>query len=85
VDIADSQLEIEMVPASDFDARHLGVKRGEMVVQVNSLDYDATAKVVGFIRTVVRAENFFFAVDMHRKSGAPTRRPLTELVAGAGD
>jgi hypothetical protein len=55
------------------------------MVQVNSLDYDASGRVVGFIRTSVRAENFFFAVDMHRKSGSPSRRPLTELVAGAGD
>jgi GntR family transcriptional regulator len=85
VDVTDSQLEIEVVPASEFGARHLGVKRGDLMVQVNSLDYDASGRVVGFIRTSVRAENFFFAVDMHRKSGSPSRRPLTELVAGAGD
>jgi GntR family transcriptional regulator len=85
VDITDSQLEIEVAPATEFDARHLVVKRGDLLVQVNSLDHDANGRVVGFIRTVVRAENFFFAVDMHRKSGVPSRRPLTELVAGASD
>ncbi len=85
VDITDSQLEIEVVPASKLDAEHLGVKRGEPVVQVNSLDSDATGRVVGFVRPAVRAENFYFAVDMHRKGRAPSRRPLTELVAGASD
>ena len=81
VEITDSQLEMDVVPISKFEAEHLGVSRGTPVVQVNSLDSDASGRVVGFIRTVVRTEHFFFAVDMHRKSGDTTRRPLSELAA----
>jgi hypothetical protein len=47
---------------------------------VSSVDFSPTGKV-GFNRTVVRSEHFYFAADMHRKTGAPTRRPLSELVA----
>lgn len=85
VDITDSQLEIEVTPASKTEAEYLEVTKGTALVQVNSLDSDANGRVVGFIRTVVRADHFFFAVDMHRKAGIGARRPLTELVARGGD
>lgn len=85
VDITDSQLEIEIVSASMAEAEHLGLAEGASVVQVNSLDSDATGRVIGFTRTVVRVDHFFFAVDMHRKAGAGMRRPLTELVARGRD
>jgi GntR family transcriptional regulator len=81
VDITDSQLEIDVATASDFEARHLGVEPGTPLIQVSSLDSDAAGRVIGFTRTVVRTEHFFFAVDMKRRGGSVTRRPLTELVA----
>jgi len=84
VDITDSQLEIDVTGASHFESDHLGLKRGTSLVQVSSLDFSATGRV-GFTRTVVRPEHFFFAVDMHRKSGAPTRRPLSELATRGND
>ncbi len=83
VDITDSQLEIEVVPSTGFESEHLGIESGTPVVQVNSLESDGGGRVVGFIRTVVRSEHFFFAVDMRRKAGGNTRRPLAELVAKA--
>ena len=42
-----------------------------------------SGRVVGFIRTVVRIEHFFFAVDMHRRSGGHTRRSLSEVISRA--
>ena len=83
VDITDSQLELEVVPTTAFESEHLGIESGTLVVQVNSLESDASGRVVGFVRTVVRSEHFFFAVDMHRKGGGNTRRPLSELVTRA--
>jgi GntR family transcriptional regulator len=84
VDITESQLEIDVTEATDFDSEHLGVQRGTPLVQVSSVDFSPTGKV-GFTRTVVRTEHFYFAVDMHRKSGASTRRPLSELVTRANE
>lgn len=84
VEITDSQLEMDVTPASAFDSAHLGVDKGSPVVQISSLD-SAKDKVVGFIRTVVRPDHFFFAVDMHRDANVEARRPLTELVAKTGD
>ena len=81
LDVTDSQLEIEVVPSTGFESEHLGIESGTPVVQVNSLESDASGRVVGFVRTVVRSEHFFFAVDMHRKGRKPARRPLSELVA----
>jgi DNA-binding GntR family transcriptional regulator len=80
VDITESQLEIDVAEATTFESEHLGVQRGTPLVQVSSVDFSPTGKV-GFNRTVVRSEHFYFAADMHRKTGAPTRRPLSELVA----
>lgn len=85
VEITDSQLEISVASASEFEARHLGVKSGTLLIQVSSLDSDAVGRVIGFTRTVIRTEHFFFAIDMHRKSGAISRRPLTELVVRAAE
>ena len=84
VEVIDSQLEIEVAAASPFEADHLGIDAGIPVIQVSSLDSAANRKV-GFTRTVVRTEHFYFAVDMHRKGGAPTRRPLSELLTRADE
>jgi GntR family transcriptional regulator len=84
VDITNSQLEIDVTEATAFESEHLGVPRGTPLVQVSSVDYSPTGKV-GFSRTVIRTEHFFFAVDMHRKSGASTQRPLSELVTKANE
>ena len=81
LDVTDSQLEIEVVPSTRFESETLGIDSGTPVVQVNSLESDANGRVVGFVRTVVRSEHFFFAVDMHRKEGGLARIPLSELVA----
>ena len=83
VDITDSQLEIEVAPSTAFESEHLGIEAATPVVQVNSVESDASGRVVGFVRTVVRSEHVFFAVDMHRKGGAHSGRPLSELVAKA--
>jgi GntR family transcriptional regulator len=85
VEITGSQLEMDVVGASDFDSKNLGVEVGTPLIQVNSLDSDAAGRVVGFSRTVVRTEHFFFAVDMHRKTGQEIRRPLTELAGRSSD
>jgi GntR family transcriptional regulator len=81
VEIIDSQLEIDVANTSKFEAEHLGLDRASPLIQVSSLDFGIAGRVVGFTRTVVRLEHFFFAVDMHRKSGDTTRRPLSELAS----
>jgi DNA-binding GntR family transcriptional regulator len=85
VDIVDSDLEIEMTRASRFESRSLGIEEGSPVVQVSSLDFAAGDRVVGFTRTVVRPERFFFAVAVHRKSGVSEGRALSGLVGRAID
>ena len=83
VEVIDSQVEIDVSRVSQFEAGHLGVDSDSPVIQISSLDFGAARRVVGFTRTVVRTEHFFFAVEMHRKSGVTTRRPLSELVTRA--
>lgn len=85
VEITDSQLEISVASASDFEARHLAIKPGTPLIQVSSLDSGTGERVIGFTRTVVRTEHFFFAIAMQRKGGAISRRPLTELVVRGGE
>jgi GntR family transcriptional regulator len=82
VDITDSQLEIDATPASQFESDVLGVETGAPLIQISSLDFSTKGKT-GFTRTVVRNDHFFFAVDMHRKSGVRSRAPLSELVSRA--
>ncbi len=85
VEITDSQLEISVATATDLETRHLGIDPGSSLVEVSSVDSDAAGRVIGFTRTVVHVDHFFFAVDMHRKSDQVTRRPLTELISRTAD
>jgi GntR family transcriptional regulator len=86
VEIVNSQIEIEVAGASATEAEHLEVKPATPVVQVSSLDLDRAGRVVGFTRTAFRAEHFFFAADLRRRSGsevAPTKASTGALVAKA--
>jgi DNA-binding GntR family transcriptional regulator len=84
VEIIDSQLEIDVAHASKFETVHLHVDEASPVIQVSSLDFGTAGRVVGFTRTAVRPELFFFAVAMHRKAGVPTGPALSGVVARAG-
>ena len=84
VEIIDSQLEVDVAKASPFEAEHLDVNEATPVIQVSSLDFGTGGRVVGFTRTVVRPERFFFAVVMHRKAGVATSSALSGVVARVG-
>ena len=69
VDVTDSQLEIEMVPrpgSSPRTSASIRERRSSRSIRSSP----TSGRVVGFVRTVVRSEHFFFAVDMHRKEGS---------------
>lgn len=82
VEIISSQLEIETSGASVAEAENLALNPGTPVVQVSALDFDKAGRVVGFTRTAVRAEHFFFAADVKRRRDSAAT-PMTTLVAKA--
>ncbi len=82
-------VEIIRLPAGDRDFRCFGgrggaprLNPGTPVVQVSALDFDKAGRVVGFTRTAVRAEHFFFAADVKRRRDSEAT-PMTTLVAKA--
>jgi GntR family transcriptional regulator len=85
IEISDSQLEIDVARASRREAEILGIAEGSPVIQISSLDTGTIGRVVSFTRTIVTTDHFFFAVHMHRKTGAAQASNLSRLVAKSAD
>jgi len=79
LELTTAELQIEIVEASEFEAEVLSVPPGSPLAQLSTIE--SGKRLAGFVRTVVRPENFFFAASLHRNPEVLRNRSLSTLAA----
>ncbi len=64
LELTTAQMDIEVIPAPASEAEILGLQEGDPLIQISSIE--SGKRLVGFVRTVIRPEQFFFAGEIHR-------------------
>ena len=79
LELTDSQLELTIVVASRSEAEVLGLKAGAEVVQASAIE--SGKRLVGFIRTVIRTDNFAFSAAVHRSPQTSNAEGMSMLLS----
>ena len=65
LELTTAQMDIEVIPAPASEAEILGLQEGDPLFS-NQRQLSRGKRLVGFVRTVIRPEQFFFAGEIHR-------------------